>query len=140
MERLTVRDEYGNADIIGVLSSDIQLNLNYKDFNRVTDALNKLADYEDAEEQGLLLRLPCKVGDWLYYVIFDFNAIVPVRLNDVIMSFIGIDRYSCQYNCCCFDECGDVYEDFEFDTDDIGKTVFLTKEEAEQALAEMKGE
>ena len=24
---------------------------------------NKLAEYEDAEEQGLLLRVPCKVGE-----------------------------------------------------------------------------
>ena len=28
--------------------------------------LEKLASYEDAEEQGLLLRLPCKVGDAVY--------------------------------------------------------------------------
>ena len=26
-------------------------------------ALDKLATYEDAEEQGLLLRLPCKVAE-----------------------------------------------------------------------------
>lgn len=29
---------------------------------------DKLAAYEDAEEQGLLLRLPCKVGDTIYEV------------------------------------------------------------------------
>lgn len=27
----------------------------------------KLKEYEDAEEQGLLARLPCKIGDVLYY-------------------------------------------------------------------------
>ena len=32
----------------------------------VTVALRKLADYEDAEEQGLLLRLPCPVGTTVY--------------------------------------------------------------------------
>lgn len=47
MERLTERDEYGNADIIGVDSADLQLNLSYEEFNRVTEALNKLAAYED---------------------------------------------------------------------------------------------
>lgn len=31
-------------------------------------AFNKLADYEEAEEAGLLLRLPCKVGDTIYII------------------------------------------------------------------------
>ena len=29
-------------------------------------ALRKLKEYEEAEEQGLLLRLPCKIGDTVY--------------------------------------------------------------------------
>lgn len=91
-----------------------------------------------ANEQGRLIELPCKVGDWLYYVFSEFRVVVPIRLNDVIISFLGIDNYSYQYNCCSFDEVGDVYEDFEFDNDDVGKTVFLTEEEAKQALADMQ--
>lgn len=67
MERLTERDEFGNADIIGVDSVDLQLNLTYPQFNRVTEALNRLAAYEEAEEQGLLVRLPCKVGDTVWF-------------------------------------------------------------------------
>ena len=51
MIRLTERDEFGNADIIGVDCSELQFNLDFKSLNRVTDALNKLADYEDLEEQ-----------------------------------------------------------------------------------------
>ena len=47
MDRLTERDEYGNADIIGVDSQDLQLNLDFDELNRVTRALNKLAEYED---------------------------------------------------------------------------------------------
>lgn len=68
MERLTKRDEYGNADIIGVDSEDLQLNLSFDEFNKVTAALNKLADYEDLEEQGLLPKLPCKVGQRVYEI------------------------------------------------------------------------
>lgn len=49
MKRLTERDEYGNADIIGVDSCDLQGNLNAKEMNLVTNALNKLAAYEDEE-------------------------------------------------------------------------------------------
>lgn len=34
----------------------------------------KLKDIEDAEEQGLLLRLPCKVGDTVYVITSPFNV------------------------------------------------------------------
>lgn len=48
MERYTEYDEYGNADIIGVNSPDLQLHLDFDEMNRVTDALNRLAKYEDS--------------------------------------------------------------------------------------------
>lgn len=99
----------------------------------------KLKDYEDAEEQRLLLRLPCKVGDKLYYTDSYYNVVVPVRLNEVITQFVGINNYAYQYNCCSFDGCGDIYEEYEFDNNDFGKTVFLTEAEAEAKLKEMEG-
>lgn len=55
MERLTKRDEFGNADIIGVDSEELQCNLGFEELNKVTDALNKLAEYEDLEESGRML-------------------------------------------------------------------------------------
>lgn len=30
---------------------------------------NKLGEYEDLEEQGKLLKLPCKSGDKIYYIV-----------------------------------------------------------------------
>ncbi|HZJ98787.1 MAG TPA: hypothetical protein VFC79_02205 [Tissierellaceae bacterium] len=47
MNNLTMRDEYNNADIIGVDSEKLQDGLTFKEFNYMTKALNKLADYED---------------------------------------------------------------------------------------------
>lgn len=32
------------------------------------EAVDKLAEYEDLEEQGLLLRLPCNIGDTVYVI------------------------------------------------------------------------
>ena len=29
----------------------------------------KLKDYEDLEEQGILVKLPCKVGTDIYYIL-----------------------------------------------------------------------
>ena len=50
MVRLTERDEYGNADIIGVDSNELQDGFDFDSFNLVTEALNKLAKLEDLEE------------------------------------------------------------------------------------------
>lgn len=47
MKRLTERDEHGNASIIGVDNEDLQLSLDFDDFNLVAKALNKLSAYED---------------------------------------------------------------------------------------------
>lgn len=63
MERLTERDEYGNADIIGVDIEDFQLSLDYEEFCKVTDALNKLADYED-REQGCVHCIGINMPMW----------------------------------------------------------------------------
>ena len=81
----------------------------------IQKAIEKLADYEDAEEQGLLLRLPCKVGDTIYYFMNVDDVIVVEERKMVTLTNIVA-----------------ILEDEEF-----GKTVFLTKEEAEQALKQM---
>ena len=98
--------------------------------------VNQLAEeYEYAEEQGLLIKLPCKVGDTVYYPEEEINYIYPVKISKIIV----LDSEIVQYDGCFFDCYGDPSVEFEFDYADFGKTVFLTKEEAEQALAEMKG-
>lgn len=125
MERLTERDEFGNADIIGVDSEDLQLNLDFKQMNKVTDALNKLANYEDLEQQGLILRLPVPIGNTVYNTTWwdDKCEIVTVngkkysrsvRKRKVTKSTFGL-----------------------LDIKEWGKTVFLTQSEAEQKLKEM---
>ena len=85
----------------------------------------KLADYEDAEKKGLLLRLPCKVGDTVYC--FGFGG----EIIEGVCKAIQIDeKYKMVFiegKDFCFWK---MFEKF-------GKTVFLTKEEAEQALKQM---
>ena len=49
--RCTSRDEYGNADVKGVDMS-FMLGLSYEEMVLVTQALNRLADFEDAEIEG----------------------------------------------------------------------------------------
>lgn len=99
-----------------------------KDKKMVFEPLNKLGEYEDLEEQGLLLRLPCKVGSMVYEIKKDLNQ---------------MKRETIEHNGHYYHRNIDVYfvTQVTFEIEDIvllGKTVFLTKEEAEQALAKMK--
>lgn len=93
----------------------------------------KLAAYEDTEEQGLLLRLPCRVGDTLYYV-DDIRKFVDEckvtkldfrTMNKYHMS-ISIEIQGKLWHCI-----GDGL---------IGEVAFFDKEEAEQALKRMESE
>ena len=82
----------------------------------------RLKRYEDMEEQGLLVRLPCKVGDTIY------------RCGDTIKKIY-------EWDIVCIEMFADETifiddSDNEFAKGDIGKTVFLTREEAEGALKE----
>ena len=94
--------------------------------------INKLATYEDAEEQGLLLRLPCKVGD----IVWEINA-ERKRISKFVIESITI--YPCsviQFNWTLLEG---IYKNVVgFSKAELGKTVFLTKEEAEDKLKEME--
>lgn len=57
-ERLTVRSERGTAIL---KETDIKDRCEY-----CYEATQKLAHYEDLEEQGRLIELPCKIGDTVY--------------------------------------------------------------------------
>lgn len=76
-------------------------------------AMEKLEEYETAEEDGRLVVLPCKVGTRVYEI-YQF----------------------CGYGVWEIDEHKIKLEDL----DKIGKTIFLTRKEAEKALKEMKTE
>lgn len=93
----------------------------------------KLKEYEDLEEQGRLIKLPCKVGDTVWYVDDDDDN-YPIKL--------GIDTISRNDNKNIYYYANDDvhYGKFGFIDSDFGKTVFLTKSEAEAKLKELRGE
>ena len=102
----------------------------------IREIINKLCDYENAEEQGLLVRLPCKIGDTVYRV----NAgakqpIIPMTVSEI--------HFLCYKNerAVRFDAIGkeDMGESC-YRLEDIGRIVFLTREEAEKKLEELKNE
>ena len=97
--------------------------------------ITKLGDYEDAEEQGLLIKLPCKVGD----VVWDNDFGTPFAYTITGYSFGTADDYIDEPvkedELILYYSGGGITGSFASST--IGKTVFLTKEEAKQALKQM---
>lgn len=101
---------------------------------------NKLGEYEDLEEQGKLLKLPCKIGDVVWnndsgrpYTVTGFSF---GDLNDDCWIEEVKEEKLKQIIVYCKNSNGSVTGCFA--VSEIGKTVFLTKEEAEQALKEKK--
>lgn len=76
-------------------------------------AKEKLAEYETAEEEGRLVMLPCKIGDFVYKIIYQRD-----NFDDRSYRIVTEVRFRLDM------------------IDDIGKTIFLTREEAEKALKE----
>ena len=93
------------------------------------NVLEKLAEYEDLEEQGLLLRLPCKAGDIVYSIAYN-GKIYPVKATRDVRIVDGVLHIICD---------SWRYSDL-VSFDDIGKTVFFTQAEAEQKVKELKKE
>lgn len=113
------------------------------------EEISKLADYEELEEQGLLVKLPCNVGDIIYRICPKCN-----------------DKHNCSCENCAWrgslsNHGCDVYglwRDGQFPASEchvvpykvswnyipnllehFGKTVFLTKEEAEKEMKRLAG-
>ena len=136
MERLTkINGKY-------IEYSDENYNDSIDNRTMLEKCLRKLSEYEDAEEQGLLLRLPCNVGDTVYCIYERYT-----KCSENEQEF---DEYSCQ-GCECL-ECDShkelyVQSQKAYSLDWIvsnlrrfGKTVFLTQTEAEQKLKEMESD
>ena len=85
-------------------------------------ALEEVREYRKLEEQGLLIRLPCKVGDTVYEASHFWNSVIERNVAFVVI---------CKNSIYVKNGCGDSFE--------FGEEVFLTKEEAEAALERMKG-
>ena len=94
----------------------------------------KLKEYEDLEEQGLLLKLPCKVGTKVYAFLPSDNHFTECQINKIEI------KPTIYGKMCYFIEPtshrGCLYRYFE---NDFGKTVFITQGEAEAKLKEKRG-
>lgn len=127
-------------------------------------ASEKLAEYEDLEEQGLLVRLPCKAGDIVYVdstilpienmkCCEDIDNKIPSYFQGRVVSFRFVKKNWVKIAVkvkwlyeWIDDETGpesnyiECEKSFSTLLSMIGKNIFLTREEAENKLKEMKHE
>lgn len=106
--------------------------------NVVADAFSDKPEFTEhirellrAEKDGRLVVPPCKVGDTVWIKGDKFPAeIEEIRITDdgIYFAYVEYDRG--------YEET-EVWDNCEFTLSDIGKTVFLTREEAEKALEEV---
>lgn len=141
MERLTNRN-YGEIShtgriipyskhCIGCITKDCDCGI-------VEDMVKKLANYEDLEEQGRPIKLPCKVGD----TVWDIDCGRPCAYTITAFSFGECEEYICEpvttkevvfYY---VNSSGSITGSFA--ESEIGKSVFLNKAEAEAKLKELR--
>ena len=138
MERLTLEEaivhakevaekNYRGADFesIDYIDDDIKTNCIKcaEEHMQLAEWLEELKSYKEAEEQGLLVRLPCPVGT-------------------TVWDICGMDI---RENVVCGIECGKNGKQFLWANHDewlgeLNDLVFLTREEAEKKLEEMKND
>jgi len=90
---------------------------------------DRLRTLVEADRDGRCAVLPCKVGDTVWAYDDVFNQIAPYQVDMVeLYGHKGVSF------CSNWRKNGELMADLDFDAEDIGKTVFLTREAAEAAL------
>nr|DAM40219.1 MAG TPA: hypothetical protein [Bacteriophage sp.] len=133
MERLTMTSDKGGV----AFTFDLEVEATPQEIIKILRLAEKLKYYEDLEEQGRLLVLPCKIGDSLYWIDDEDDdgneglCIKQYNENEKVQA-IGIDKD------------GDIFvmigiDEFTTVPATIGsRYALLTLEDAKKMLAEMK--
>ena len=130
MERLTYfKDGYWRVNFSGVqYQADFVDRLAaYEDIAELCGGFDRLRELVEADKDGRVVVLPCKVWDTVWRIVRDGE---PHITRDEVR-----DMYFADDMTLCVELVG---ERVTF-TEKFGKTVFLSREEAEKALQEMEG-
>lgn len=104
----------------------------------IDDLRDALKRYEDLERQGKLIKLPCKIGDKIYFIpskkdglfnaIYDLNKVYQQKVKEIHITqsgwYVTSDKYAYFGTYIIFDD------------NTFQKTWFLSEEEAKQKLNE----
>ena len=129
MERLTQTSDKGGV----AFTFDLDVICQPSEMKKILKIAEKLKEYEDLEEQGLLLRLYCNVGDTVY-------CIEDKKIWDCIVDKVTISRTNGVWFEVKTPKSMPDISAIEYTENAFGETVFLTQAEAEQKLKEMESE
>lgn len=130
-KRLTTKEKYPHG-AEGV-SKDKLTGKYCRGVFEATACVEKLAEYETAEEEGRLKVFPCKVGDILFVITPDS----PIGIETTKCIRLSIDKRGIKIQApAVHDDWGNAK--WNFKPIDFGKKVFLDFEEAKKALREME--
>lgn len=142
MERLTFVTEEGEVlfhpedlpEDEGMTIRQLAIHGRWEELNQIAE---KLTNMEQMEEHGILVRLPCRVGDTVYTLSYRFTCIHSYDCK-VYQKWKCEDNIPCEYEKKLYyvkeTKFGIAMLNF------IGKTVFLTREEAEKKLEELQND
>ena len=135
VERLAAYEDIGLTpeEIKAPFTEDTMINLAAQALGVEPSRLRELAE---ADKDGRMVVMPCKVGDTVYMIerIFDIDN----GVCDEICARKIIGHGGNNLNKLWLIGSGGIYNVYIF-VSEFGKTVFLTREEAEKALEEMEG-
>lgn len=138
MERLTYKEGnhyyFANDCLVGISTIDED------SLNVLQNVLDKLGAYEDAEEQGLILPAPLDDvesfsldGKTTWYK-------SPCRVGDTVYMIDGATSRGYDWKYFTYEKAYVRETIFTIESiNSFGKTIFLTRDEAEAKLAEMEG-
>lgn len=121
MERYTEYDEYGEV---------------YVKQHDYIGASKRLAEYEDAEEQGVLLPLPCAIGDTVYVI--TICETIPTQLDGTYYDVNGDIGTATGYYCPYEEHCP--FDDENFDScDNYKKEMAVFEDTVSQIMIDESG-
>ena len=104
----------------------------YEDIAELCGGADRLRELAEADKDGRVVVLPCKVGETVYFVnakqTLEF-AVVGYAVDETGISWVHSEHV---------DKIGNTNER-TFSPDRFGKNTFFTREEAKKALQEMEG-
>ena len=115
-------------DIFRKMARDLYGRLKaYEDIAELCGGFDRIRELADADKDGRVVVLPCKVGDTVWRIVRDGE---PHITRDEVRDMYFADDMTL---------CVELVGGRVTFTEKFGKTVFLSREEAEKALREMEG-
>ncbi len=94
-------------------------------------SISRMVELMKADKDGRVVVLPCKVGDTVFARLNNKSKYVcECKVKQIVVGNIGFVTFA---------PIGDPEREYDVSLRGFGKTVFLSREEAEKALQEMEG-